>query len=177
MNEEEKKEQLHTIVKEPVEEKIKQIINDGIRQENVDYLYKLIDVHKDLCNENYWKEKLEMMRYRNYSDNYSNYEDSYGRRGVPGTGRGRYRDGGSYGRRGVPGTGRYRGDEYLGEMMDSYHDYRDGRDNYGADDQTMESFKYMLKSFKDYYKHLKNEASSQDEIRMLEETAHDMLNM
>ena len=41
----------------------------------------------------------------------------------------------------------------------------------------MKSFKYMLKSFKDYYKHLKDEASSQQEVRMLEEVAREISEM
>lgn len=154
------------------EDKIEQILKDGIREENVDYLGKVIDIHKDIKNEKYWEEKI--MRYRNYSE-YG--EDSYGRRGVPGTGRGRYRD--SYGRRGVPGSGRgrYRGEEILGEMMENYQNYSDNNESYGADEETMKSFKYMLKSFKDYYKHLKNEASSQEEVQMLEDVAREITEM
>jgi len=48
---------------------------------------------------------------------------------------------------------------------------------YGADQDTLKSFKYMLKAFKDYYKHLKEEASSQEEIQLLEQTAREMLEM
>lgn len=47
-------------VKEKVEEKINKIINDGIKAENVDWLYKLVDIHKDLENEEYWKVKKEV---------------------------------------------------------------------------------------------------------------------
>ena len=119
------------------------------------------------------------MRYSNRGSmgNYGEYsEGSYGRRGRDS--RGRYTEG-SYGRRGVPGSGRgrYRGEEMIDEMMYHYGNYEEGREQYGADGETMESFKYMLKSFEDYFKHLKQEASSQQEIQMLEETAHKMLNM
>lgn len=157
-----------------VESKIEQILNDGIRQDTVDYLYKLVDIHKDIKEECYREEKIEIMRYRNYNE-YG--EENYGRRGVPGTGRGRYRD--SYGRRGVPGTGRgrYRGEEILDDMSYHYGNYSDGNENYGTDEETMKSFKYMLKSFKDYYKHLKNEASSQEEVQMLEDTAREISEM
>lgn len=45
---------------EKVEAKITQLINaDGVKKDNIDYLYKLIDIHKDLKNENYWKIKGE----------------------------------------------------------------------------------------------------------------------
>ena len=63
------------------------------------------------------------------------------------------------------------------EMMEEYGNYSEGREMYGADQDTLKSFKYMLKSFKDYYKHLKEEASSQEEIQLLEQTAREMLEM
>lgn len=47
---------------EKVESKITEIINtQGVKKDNVDYLYKLIDIHKDLKNENYWKVKEEKL--------------------------------------------------------------------------------------------------------------------
>ena len=177
---------IKTQLKEKAEELIDSILKEGIQQNNIEFLEKIVDIHKDISNEEYWKEKIDM-RYRNsgsYSDgSYGNYgeysEGSYGRRGVPGTGRGRYSDGGSYGRRGVPGTGRgrYRGEEMLEDMQYSYGEYSEGREQYGADQETMESFKYMLKSFKDFFKHLEKEASSQEEVEMLKKTAKEMLEM
>ena len=158
-----------------IEEKIKNVVNESINVNNADYLYKLVDIHKDLANENYWKEKIEMM-YRNYGrENYGEYEEgSYGRRGVPGSGRRRYRESG-YGRRGV--DAKYRGQEMMDEMMYHYGNYSDGQEQYGADEETMKSFKYMLKAFKDYYKHLKKEATSQQEVQMLEDTAREISEM
>ena len=45
---------------EKVESKIKELLDaEGIKRDNVDYLYKLVDIHKDLKNENYWKVKEE----------------------------------------------------------------------------------------------------------------------
>ena len=41
----------------------------------------------------------------------------------------------------------------------------------------MESFEYMLKSFKDFFKHLKHEASSQQEVEMLKKTAKEISEM
>lgn len=47
-------------VLEKVENKINELVNtEGVKKENVDYLYKLVDIHKDLKNENYWKVKEE----------------------------------------------------------------------------------------------------------------------
>lgn len=44
---------------EKVENQIKETIRDGVKIENVEYLYKLVDIHKDLKNEEYWKKKGE----------------------------------------------------------------------------------------------------------------------
>lgn len=47
-------------VLEKVESKISELVNtEGVKRENVDYLYKLVDIHKDLKNEEYWKVKEE----------------------------------------------------------------------------------------------------------------------
>ena len=47
-------------VLEKVENKINELVNtEGVKIENVDYLYKLVDIHKDLKNEKYWKVKEE----------------------------------------------------------------------------------------------------------------------
>lgn len=168
-------------LKEETEKLICNILEQGINENNLDYLYKVVDIHKDISNEEYWKQKEENEMYGNYGrDSYGEYNEggSYGRRGVPGTGRGRYNEG-SYGRRGVPGTGRgrYRGEEMMDEMAYHYGNYNEGRERYGADEETMRSFKYMLKSFKDYYKHLKDEASSQEEVKMLEDVAREISQM
>ena len=144
---------------------------------NIDFLYKMIDVKKDIAEIE--KEEQEMM-YSNYGnyDNYGEYDRSYGG-GRRRDSRGRYMEGGSYGRRGVKGTGRgrYRGEEMMDEMAYHYGNYNEGREQYGADEETMKSFKYMLKSFKDYYKHLKEEASSQQEVKMLEDVAREISEM
>lgn len=152
-------------------------MEQGVQTNNIDFLYKMIDVKKDIAEIE--KEEQEMMygNYGNY-DNYGEYDRSYGG-GRRRDSRGRYMEGGSYGRRGVKGTGRgrYRGEEMMDEMMYHYGNYSEGREQYGADSETLKSFEYMLKSFKDYYKHLKQEASSPQEVKMLEQTAEEMLEM
>ena len=164
-------------VTEEVDKSIKRIMEQGVKTNNIDFLYKMIDVKKDIAEIE--KEEQEMMygNYGNY-DNYGEYDRSYGG-GRRRDSRGRYMESGSYGRRGVPGSGRgrYRGEEMMDEMMYHYGNYNEGREQYGADEETMKSFKYMLKSFKDYYKHLKEEASSPQEVKLLEETAREMLEM
>lgn len=153
-----------------VEKQIEEIANEGVSNTNVDYLYRLIDIHKDLANEKYWKEKIDMYR-ENYGGNSYN-EGSYGRRGVKGTGRGRYREGGNYnyGR----GYGRYSGEEMMDEMYMNYGEYSEGRDNYGADQSTLQSLEKMLESVKKFMHHLQKEASSQEEVQMIKETAKEI---
>ena len=162
-------------VTEEVDKSIKRIMEQGVQTNNIDFLYKMIDVKKDIAEIE--KEEQEMM-YGNYG-NYGRDDDMMYSGGRRRDSRGRYMESGSYGRRGVPGSGRgrYRGEEMMDEMMYHYGNYNEGREQYGADDETMKSFKYMLKSFKDYYKHLKDEASSQQEVKMLEDVAREISEM
>jgi len=152
-------------LKRQVEEKINNVQEQGISTSNLEILSKLVDIHKDLCNEEYWIEKEEGMgmNYRN-SGEYGEY-GNYGRRGVPGSGRGR-----RYGRRGVPGTGRYQGDDMMEEMYERYQEYSDGRNggNYSGK-STMKSLEYMLESVVDFMEMLKQDASSQEEIQLIQE--------
>ena len=168
--EEEKKQETNVIdkAKEEVEKLIKQITESGLQVANVELLYKLIDIHKDIENEKYWKEKEEesMYRGRDYF-----MDDSYNG-GRSRDSRGRYMDG-SYGRRGVPGTGkgRYRGYDMIEEMGEHYGDYSEGRDNYGNDRETEKSFDKMLQSLEDFTYLIMQEADSQDKIEKVRKTA------
>jgi hypothetical protein len=180
--EEEKKQETNVIEKvtEEVDKSITRIMQQGVQTNNVDFLYKMIDIKKDIAEIK--KEEQEMMygNYVNYGrDSYGEYSEGSYNGGRRRDSRGRYMEGGSYGRRGVKGTGRgrYRGEEMMDEMAYHYGNYNEGREQYGADDETMKSFKYMLKSFKDYYKHLKDEASSQQEVKMLEDVAREISEM
>lgn len=57
---EEKEKTIEQNVLEKVESKINELVNtEGVKRENVEYLYKLVDIHKDLKNEKYWKVKEE----------------------------------------------------------------------------------------------------------------------
>lgn len=42
-----------------VEAKMKELTKDGIKRENIDYIYKLEDIHKDILYEDYIKVKEE----------------------------------------------------------------------------------------------------------------------
>lgn len=168
MEEDKKELDLIPKAKEEVEKLIKQVTESGLQVANVELLYKLIDIHKDIENEKYWKEKEEesMYRGRDYF-----MDDSYNG-GRSRDSRGRYMDG-SYGRRGVPGTGRgrYRGYDMIEEMGEHYGDYSEGRDTYGNDRETEKSFDKMLQSLEDFTYLIMQEADSQDKIEKVRKTA------
>lgn len=158
-----------TKIKDETEKVLNQIAENGLQADNVELLYKLIDIHKDVANEEYWKGKEEYMRYRGYEN------DSYGRRGVKGTGRySRYRGEESYGRRGVAGTGRrYRGHDMLEDMHEHYGNYSESKEmaergHYGAEDESTESLECMLESLVDFIRTLKDDADSQEEVKLIE---------
>lgn len=165
---EETKEDVLIKTKSEVERIIKQITENGLQSANVDLLYKLIDIHKDIENEKYWKEKEEQNMYRG-RDYFM--DDSYNG-GRSRDSRGRYMDG-SYGRRGVPGSGRgrYRGYDMIEEMGEHYGDYSEGRDTYGNDRETEKSFDKMLQSLEDFTYLIMQEADSQDKIEKVRKTA------
>lgn len=101
-------------------------------------------------------------------------DDSYGRQRDS---RGRYMD--SYGRRGVPGSGRrrYRGEEMIDEMSKHYGDYNEGRETYGNDRETEKSFDKMLQSLEDFTYLLMQEADSPDKIEKVKMTARKISEM
>lgn len=109
--------------------------------------------------------------------NYGNYnEGGYGRGG-------NYNEGGNYGRRGVPGTGRgrrYRGysgaEESLNEMHEHYGAYSESKEaanagNYGAEQDSKKALEYMLESVCQFMEMLSREASSPDEMQMIKKYA------
>lgn len=146
--------------KSEVEKIIKQITESGIHGEDVDLLYRLIDIHKDIENECYWKEELEM-----YRDDTYYMDNTYGRRMRDS--KGRYMEN-SYGRR---DRGRYRGYDMIEEMGEHYGNYSEGRDNYGNDRETEKSFDKMLQSLEDFTYLIMQEADSQDKIEKVRRTA------
>lgn len=175
---------IHQQAKEETEKVINAILEDGIRSDNVDYLYKVIDIHKDIANEEYWKEKEDNMRYRNSGrgmygnydmmDNYNrrDYDDSYGRRRRDS--RGRFMERGR--------DRKYRGEEPMEDMYENYHMYLDGKDqydrgNYGAKEDTMKSLKYMLESVVCFFDMLKEDATSQDEVELIKKYAREISEM
>lgn len=123
-------------IKDLVETELKELLTIGIQQDNIDNIGKLVDIHKDIENEEYWKKKKEV------------YEMNYGYEGYGAEG-----NMGAYGRRGVPGTGRgrrYRGysgpEEKMEEMREHYGMYSESRNmgGYGAKQDSMKGLENMM---------------------------------
>lgn len=140
-------------VRDKVLEQITPILDEGVNANNLDYLYKLVDIYKDVENIDYWKMKEDKMRYSEYG--------TYGRRN-------------SYGRRGY--DAKYRGhrpEDRIDEMYMNYQAYSEGREaygrsgNYGAKEDSMMCLETMLESMVDFVKMLKEEAGSQEEMEMI----------
>lgn len=167
-------------IKELVENELEQLVKAGIQSNNIDNFGKLVDIHKDIENECYWKDKREVMkmRYNDYDENRYGADRMYG---PDEYGRDDY---GNYGRRGVPGTGRsrrYRGhgsesEEMMERMKEHFGDYEYskeefGKGNYGAKGETMKSLEYMLQSAMEFIQRLQEEADSPEEVQLVKKYA------
>lgn len=139
------------------EESINKILEEGITTNNLDHLYKLVDIYKDA-------KEVESMNYGNYGARRPGY-DSYGEygRGSYGENYGEY---GNYGRRGR--DMKYRGDDSLDRMSGEYGRYMESRSRYGAGSQESDrSFHYMVKALEDFIMVLKEEAESPEQKQQL----------
>ena len=142
-------------IRASVEKELKQYSSTELNEDDLDIMYKLVDIIKDLENIDYWNVKKEVMkmRYNNYGDysegGYS--EGRYGRRGVPGTGRGRYR-------------GYSEGEEMLEDMKESYGAYSEsrnyGRGNYGAEQESMKALEDTMQLFTEFAQKMIQEVDS-----------------
>lgn len=153
-----------------VEKQIQEILEEGVHSENVEMLGELVDIHKDLKNEEYWKKKEEVYAMK--------YRDDYG----PYSRRGNYRDGGSYGRRGRYRGGYGDGEEKMEEMMEHYENYNEARreydrGNYGAGSDKIKSLEYMLESGVDFFEMLQEEAESPEEMELVKKYFRKIGNM
>lgn len=81
---------------------------------------------------------------------------------------GRYDD--SYGRRERDSRGRYRGHDHIDKMYDYYGRYMEGRERYGANEDTNKSYHYMIEALEDFIKVLHEEASNEQQRQMLRDT-------
>lgn len=170
MEEEEKKEEelcYTDKVKNLVVKELERFSNTAeLNGDELDVLYKLVDIDKDLENIDYWNVKKEVMKMR--YGNYGEYSD--GGYSDGGYSEGRY---GNYGRRGVPGTGRGRyrarsyseGEEMLEDMKDSYGAYSESRDaysrgNYGAGEDSMKALEDTMELFTEFAQKMIQEVES-----------------
>jgi len=159
-------------LKNAAEDKIKDLLEESqgqITGSNYEALGALIDIHKDIANEEYWCYRME----EGENSMYGNYGrgGNYGEYGRSDYGRGNYgrdsygRD--EYGARRRDSRGRYRGHDYLDEMYEDYGRYMEGRERYGASEETSKSYHYMIKALEDFIKVLEEEADSQEQKEML----------
>ena len=128
-------------------------MENGIQSDELETLCKLTKIHKYARQEKHWEKEENNMRYRNYG-NYGNY------------------NGNSYGRRGV--DSRYRGEQEMDDMYMNYQAYNEGREqynrgNYGAKQDTLMSLEYMLKSMVEFMNMLKQDATSQEEMNLIQQ--------
>lgn len=140
-------------IKSEIEKILGDISNDGVNQSNVDYIFKLVDIHKDLNQEDYWE--VKKMYYRD-SRRYD-YD----------------RDDMSYGRRTRDRRGRYKGHDMIDEMSDYYGKYmetRDGR-SYGGREDSIKSLDYMMASVYDFVCMLEEDAKSDEEMDIIRKYA------
>ena len=135
---------------EKTNEKIKTILDEDINVNNLDLLYKLSKI-KHMAKED------------------KNMYGAYGRRaGYDSYGREDYRGYDNYGRRGY--DTKYRGDDELDRISGEYGRYMESRNRYGAGEETDRSFHYMVKALEDFIKVLHEEAETQQQHQMLNET-------
>lgn len=150
---EEEHKDLHKDLKKQLEEKIKIIMDKGLQEDNIEVLGELVDIHKDLANEEYWQKKEEVykMRYRGYD------EDSYGRRMRDS--RGRYM-----------GRGHDEGEEMIEEIREHYGNYMEGGRYSGPEKD--KAFDYMLKSAEEFFCYLMEEVENPEQLEKIKRTAH-----
>jgi len=155
MDEEKKEEECYTDkIKNMVAKELGQFANAELDRNDLDVLYKLVDICKDLENIDYWNVKKEVMkmRYNEYGDYSEGGYGNYGRRGVPGTGRGRYR-------------GHDEGEEMIENMKESYGAYSDSRSaynrgNYNAGQDSMEALEDTMELFTEFAQKMIQEVDS-----------------
>lgn len=159
-------------IKEAANKPLETIAKDGISSSNLDYLYKLIDIQKDIANIEYWKVKEEdFMKYG---------EGSYGRGGYGRGGYGNYGEYGAYGEGSYGRRGNFRArgpEDKMDEMFMNYQAYSEGREaygrsgNYSAKEDSVKGLEKMLESAVDLFKMLKEQASSQEEMELVHKYA------
>ena len=153
-------------LKELVEKELKSMEESGIDSSNIDVIYKLVDIHKDIENEEYWKVKKEAMEMR-YNGDYEGYGEGYGRRRRDS--RGRYMTGGRDGSRGRS-YGHYMPypEMYMDRMMEGMDGYMEGREQYNrgkynGKEQSVESLEKMLEGIVAFVEEIQQDPEQHEE--------------
>ena len=142
-----------------VDDIIKDVLDNGIQGNNLDNLYKLVDIKKDAYEIMCMEEGDDSMYYGRHD-----YDRMYDRD--------------SYGARRRDSRGRYMGHEHLDRMYDDYSKYMASRERYGASSpDTKRSLEYMLRSMEDFARMLKEDAQSAEEVEMIRQTAQRIATM
>ncbi len=149
-------------VLELVEQEITCIRDAGLNKENLDMLFKLVDIHKDIIKEKMMEKEEENM--------YNYGRGEYGRRRRDS--RGRYMEG-EYGRR---GNFRDKSEEMFERMQEGYNEYNEAmgeynRGNYNAKDEGIESLEYMLESFVQFFEYIQKNAENEEEVELIKKYA------
>ena len=139
---------------EIVDNKVKEVLDSDINANNIEYLYKLYKI-RHMAKED------ENMYYNNYGNynrmpGYNNYGESYNRQG-----------------RDI----KYRGYDTLDRMYNNYGRYEEDRERYGHNEDTKRSLQYMLQSMEDFARMLREDATSQEEVEMIRQTAQRIAQM
>ena len=146
-------------VTEKMTESINKIMDEGLNTSNVELLYKLVDIYKDVKE----VKNMNYGEYGNYGARRAGY-DAYGR-GNYGAGSYIEYGRGSYGRQGR--DMKYRGEDELDRMYGEYGRYQESRNRYGNGEETDRSFHYMVKSLEDFIKVLYEEAETPQQKQQL----------
>ena len=160
-------------IKDSVKSEIMKIYKEGINRNNLDMLGKLVDIHKDIANEEYWEVKEEALEMRG---NYGDYDrEEYGIRG----GRGMQRGGRGRGR----GSGTRYGDGRIYDVMEGWEEYKDHMDeyrergSYGDKEKGLECLEYMLDCFVKWFEEIAKDAETQEEVDLVKKYANKLRNV
>lgn len=155
---------------EQIDKKLEVLTKEGIQQNNIDYVGKLVKAKKDISKIKKLESEGESNMYRGY-DGYGAY-DGYGtyNGGRSRDSQGRYM-GNNYGRR-------YRGHDMIDNVAEHYGTYMENRENgrYGSPEMNR-ALDYMLQSVEEFMNMLKKDASSQEEVEKIKRTARKISEM
>lgn len=147
-------------LQEMIKKELTEIENKGINANNLELISKLADIYKDLGEIKQMEGGEDMPDYGRYRENGGGYREGYrdgyndGGYREGGYREGSYREGGynEYGRRGVPGTGRGRYSntrmrDHMERMMDGMDQYEYGKERYmhsGDEGRVMEGLEKLM---------------------------------